>query len=279
MITSREVGDLISEINMMLAVNQDSIFWLLEGITDVKFFKTRVAASVTLIECSGKYKLLNTMNRISSVNSLKHFPVLGIVDNDYDWLQGIVHPDNVVCTEPRDLEGILIRANCLECVLSEFGNPTLIRKFVDREGPVIEAILSRALLFGKIRAVNSLRDQVCLKAFKPMQFFEKGWTYNYASALTRAVRLGVADTVENLERLVAALPICDPWHYVRGHDAIDILCGGLMGTLGDKGGVGPSQIEPVLRQSLSAAQFKATHVHTATAAWHDRRSLPHPYIS
>lgn len=278
MITSREVGDLISEINMMLAVNQNSVFWLVEGITDVKFFKTRVNDSITLIECSGKYKLLNTIRRISQVSALQDLPVLGIVDNDYDWLQRIVHPDNVVCTEPRDLEGILIRANCLECVLSEFGNLSLIKRFTDSEGPVIDAILARALIFGKIRAVNSLNHQVCLKAFKPMQFFKQGWTYDYNATLLRAVRLGVADSVETLELQIQGLPESDPWHYVRGHDAIDILCGGLMGTLGDRA-VGPPQIEPVLRQSLSATQFEATHVHRASASWHASKRLPYPYQS
>lgn len=276
MIVARDVGDIISEIRMTLAADPNAIFWLLEGVTDVKFFKPRLIDSISLIDSMGKYKVIETIRRISASNSLEGLAVLGIVDNDYDWLHGYEVPPNVVSTEPRDLEGILLRANCVNCVLAEFGNKSAIERFEKAEGPVIEAILSRALIFGKVRAVNSLNNRVCLKSLKPVQFFNDDWSYDESKLFERAVQLGVSSSVDELEMEIRNLPVANPWNYVRGHDAIDILCGGLISTLGPFRAYA-SLIEPILRQSLTPQQYQNTKIHEQSVLWHAQRNLPYPY--
>jgi len=276
MIVSRDVGDIISEIQMTLAADPNAIFWLLEGVTDIKFFKPRLIDEITLIDSMGKYKVIETIKRIAASNNLKSLPVLGVVDNDYDWLNGYEAPPNVVSTEPRDLEGILLRANCVDCVLSEFGNSNAIAQFERREGPVIDAILSRALEFGKVRAVNSRGNRVCLKSLKPVQFFKNDWSYDKGRLYEKAVQLGVSSSIAELKREISNLPETNPWHYVRGHDAIDILCGGLISVLGPFK-AHASLIEPVLRQSLTSQQYKTTTIHQQSMLWHLQRNLPYPY--
>lgn len=278
MITARNVGDIISEINMTLAADPNSIFWLLEGVTDVKFFKPRLTGGISVIDATGKYKIIATIAKISESASLKNLPVLGVVDNDYDWLVGCAMPENIVSTEPRDLEGILLRANCINNVLAEFGNSRKVEAFERREGPIIEAVLSRSLVFGKIRAVNSLGARVCMKAFKPIQFFNKDWSYDEEMMYSKAIQLGVAGSVEELREKVLELPEANPWYYVRGHDAIDVLCGGIIAVLGGAK-VSASLIEPVLRQSLTVEQFGNTDIHKQSTQWHERRNLPYPYLN
>ena len=275
MIVARDVGDIISEIQMTLAADPNAIFWLLEGVTDVKFFKPRLIDSILLIDSMGKYKVIETIKRISASDSLRGLSVLGVVDNDYDWLNGYEVPPNIVSTEPRDLEGILLRANCVSCVLAEFGNRGAVEKFERKEGPVIEAILSRALMFGKVRAVNSLNNRACLKSIKPMRFFKNDWSYDMGKLFEEAVHLGVTGSVEELEMEISNLPSTDPWHYVQGHDAIDILCGGLISVLGPFKAYA-SLIEPVLRQSLTSEQYRNTAVHQQSMLWHEQKSLPYP---
>jgi hypothetical protein len=276
MIVTRDVGDIISEIQMTLAADPNAIFWLLEGVTDVKFFKPRLIDSILLIDSMGKYKVIETIKRIAASNTLKGLSVLGIVDNDYDWLNGYEIPPNIVSTEPRDLEGILLRANCVNCVLAEFGNKSAIEQFERREGPVIEAILARALIFGKVRAVNSLNNRVCLKSLKPVRFFKSDWTYDKNKLFEEAVQLGVSSSIDELEMEIGNLPDTNPWHYVRGHDAIDILCGGLISILGPFKAYA-SLIEPVLRQSLTSQQYQNTAIHEQSMLWHVQRNLPYPY--
>jgi hypothetical protein len=276
MICSREVGDIISEINMTIAAEPKSIFWLLEGVTDIRFFKPRIGGDTTLIDCNGKYKLIEVVKRINSSRALQNIIVMGIVDNDYDWLTGYLLPDNVISTEPRDLEGVLLRANCIESVLAEYADTTAVNQFTKINGSIVDAVLSRAMIFGKIRAANSLTTKVSLKEFKPIQFFKENWVYDEDAALARAVRLGVCSNLEDLKAVIANLPEAPAWHYVRGHDAVDILCGGLLSVLGGRKGVCAAHIEPVLRQSFSDADYLKTEIYRSSRLWHEKKGIEYP---
>lgn len=278
MITERQPGDIISEVLMTLAADPEAIFWLLEGVSDVKFFRSRLKPGIFLVDSTGKYKVISAMQRINADEKLSRLKLLGIVDNDYDWLTDYRLPDNVISTEPRDLEGVMLRANSVACVLAEYGNADAVADFERQGVSIVDAVLRRSLLFGKIRAVNNLNEKVCLKKFKPLQFFKEDWSYDEDAALDRAVRLGVAHSVESLRERILDLPDVSHWHYVRGHDAIDILCGGLKSIFGDGRAVGVPSIEPILRQSLNDEDFARSKLFTEVVRWHQDRGFENPYI-
>ncbi|MCE1004527.1 DUF4435 domain-containing protein [Pseudomonas sp. NMI1173_11] len=277
MITEREPGDIVAEVLMTLSVDPESTFWLLEGVTDIKFFRPRLKNGLCLIDATGKYKLIRAMNIFNSEQKFSQANILGIVDNDYDWLVDYQPPENVISTEPRDLEGLMLRANSIACVLAEYARPALVENFVANGTSIIDAVIQRALFFGKIRAVNYTNNRVCLKKFKPIAFFRDDWSYDQESALARAVQLGVCETVEALIEEMQKLPLVNDWYYVRGHDAIDILCGGLKSVFGDGRPVGAAIIEPVLRQSLSDADFARSKIYTEVNSWHLSRGIDTPY--
>lgn len=278
MITEREPGDIISEILMTLAADPETVFWLLEGVSDVKFFRSRLKSGICLVDSTGKYKVISAMQRINSDRKLAEIKLLGIVDNDYDWLTDYRLPENIISTEPRDLEGVMLRANSVACVLAEYGSAEAVMRFELQGVSIVDAVIQRSLIFGKVRAVNNLNDKVCLKKFKPLQFFNDDWSYDEEAALERAVRLGVATDVETLREKIQALPVVNDWHYVRGHDAIDILCGGLKSLFGDGRSVGVPAIEPILRQSLNDEDFAKSKIFTEVVQWHQDRGLGSPYI-
>ncbi|CAI8941843.1 DUF4435 domain-containing protein [Pseudomonas sp. IT-P4] len=278
MITEREPGDIISEVLMTLAADPETIFWLLEGISDVKFFRSRLKSGICLVDSTGKYKVISTMQRINADRRLAEIKLLGIVDNDYDWLTEYRLPENIISTEPRDLEGVMLRANSVACVLAEYGNAEAVVRFERGGVSIVEAVIQRSLLFGKIRAVNNLNEKVCLKKFKPLQFFKEDWSYDEESALERAVQLGVAPNAEILREKIRDLPSVSDWYYIRGHDAIDILCGGLKSLFGDGRSVGIPAIEPILRQSLNDEDFARSKIFTEVVQWHQDRGLGSPYI-
>ncbi|WP_225650575.1 DUF4435 domain-containing protein [Pseudomonas sp. P129] len=278
MITEREPGDIAAEVLMTVSTDPETVFWLLEGITDIKFFRPRVKPGLCLIDTTGKYKLLRAMDLLNSDDKFSGINILGVVDNDYDWLTNYQLPDNVVSTEPRDLEGLMLRANSISCVLAEFANPALVDAFEAKGLSVSEAIVERAIFFGKIRAVNNITKKVCLKKFKPLTFFRDDWSYDQDWALRRAVELGVCDSVEFLLEQMSQLPPVDDWYYVRGHDAIDILCGGLKSVLGRGASVGANIIEPVLRQALRDSDFAKSKIYTEVNSWHESRGMGNPYV-
>lgn len=277
-ICNREPGDILAEIRMMHTTKSHSEYWLVEGASDIRFFTPRVRGSIHLIDCTGKYKLIGAMRLRETLSNMRSISTLGIVDNDYDWLTGAELPADIISTEPRDLEGILLRANTIDCILSEFSSKEKIQAFEAQSGTsVVDAVLSKALIFGKIRAVNSLHYKKCLKTFKPIQFCNNDWTYNEAEAIKKAVSLGVSKSPNELIDLISKLPDKDPWHYIRGHDAVDILCGGLIHKLGLKKGISIANIEPILRQSFSNEHLSNTVLYRDTTKWHTDRGLSNPF--
>lgn len=277
MITERESGDIAAEVLMTISAEPETVFWLLEGVTDIKFFRPRLKPGFCLIDTTGKYKLVRAMNIFNSDPQFSGVNVLGVVDNDYDWLTDYQLPANVISTEPRDLEGLMLRANSISCVLAEYAKPSLVESFEANGISVTDAVVERALFFGKIRAVNNINKRVCLKSFKPLTFFRSDWSYDHDWALARAVELGVCESIDLLLNEMRNLPAVDNWYYVRGHDAIDILCGGLKSIFGDGRSIGANTIEPVLRQSLSDAEFARSKLYTEVSAWHISRGIDTPY--
>lgn len=278
MITERESGDIVAEVLMTISTDPETMFWLLEGVTDVKFFRPRLKPGICFIDTTGKYKLIRAMKLFNEDARFSTLNIIGVVDNDYDWLTNFELPENIISTEPRDLEGLMLRANSIACVLAEYGRPSSIQSFEENGTTIIDAIIERALFFGKIRAVNNLHNRVCLKKFKPLMFFREDWSYDKDAALLRAVQLGVSESVEVLLAKIQSLPVVDDWYYVRGHDAIDILCGGLKSLFGDGRVTGVNTIEPVLRQSLSDAELARSKIYTEVNSWHASRGIPSPYI-
>lgn len=277
MITERAPGDIAAEVLMTVSIDPETVFWLLEGVTDIKFFRPRIKPGLCLIDTTGKYKLIPAMKLFNSDPRFSGINIMGLIDNDYDWLTAYKPPENIVSTEPRDLEGLMLRANSISCVLAEFAKPDLVASFEANGVSVTDAVVERAIFFGKIRAVNNIQNRVCLKKFKPLIFFRDDWSYDHDRALARAVELGVCETAEALIEHMRNLPNVNDWYYVRGHDAIDILCGGLKSVFGYSGSVGATTIEPVLRQSLRDADFAKSKIYTEVNSWHQSRGIGNPY--
>lgn len=264
----KSVGVIVAEIKMMDAESK-CLYWLLEGPSDIKFFSSRKKPGVELIVSGGK------KNVIGSIQAFAGEPIcermLGIVDADIDWLlKEHPRPDNVITTDPRDLEGVLLRSSAYFKVLAEFANPLRVKVFEERHGfTVLDYVRDTAVFFGRIRAVNDLHEGISLKKFKPQIFIMDGsWEYDFEAALEFAVLKGVCASREELVEKMKALPDVFVWNYVRGHDAVDILTGGLVRELGNGGKVDGARIESVLRTGIDEAEFGATKLYRSINEWH-----------
>lgn len=265
---SRTGPDIVSEIEMA-STNWTGPFLIVEGASDECFFSTRVPESVYIIEASGKRNVEAAFDILDSDASHAATLALGIVDEDYDWLTGhTINSPNIIKQDPRDLEGMLVRSNGLRAVLAEYGDRNAIRHFESTQGPVLDALLTRAEFFGRVRMFNALNNKVCLKKFKPQRFCDvSNWSYDHLSALDVAVGMGVHHDAYDLGVQIGLIESPSMWHVARGHDLIDILVGGLIGVFGASGNVSTRDVERLLRQSMQAHEFHGSGVFLRVSAW------------
>lgn len=268
----RTAGDVAAEIELS-RMNWKGAFLVVEGPTDFRFWNARKNGSCDIVITQGRLQVIGAIGLLNA----RHFRgALGVVDCDDDGLEQADDLQNVVRTEPRDLEGLLLRSSALEKTLSEYGNAAKIAAFLATEGGTIrDALLSRALLFGKCRWLNQRTASVCLKKLKPQRFCNIAtWTYDTSAIKDEAVNLGVATNRDELEGRLAELPPADPWHVCVGHDLVDILVGGLLSTLGDGFAKNPL-VEAMLRAAFEHAEFQATELHARVIAW---QAANQPYV-
>jgi hypothetical protein len=269
-VSEQTAGVVAAEIEL-LRMNWSGSFLVVEGVTDSKFWRTRKNDLCDLVIAQGRRMVLNSL---SILNSRAIQGVLGIVDDDFDALLGN-NPliENVISTDPRDLEGVLLRARALEKVLAEYADANRLATFLAVEGGCIrEAILRRTILFGRIRWINEVGTQANLESLKPLRFCDVAtWSYDEAAIMQEAVKLHVAQTVEELSQQIGELPPADPWLVCRGHDLIDVLLGGLLGVLGGADARRPA-IESMLRSGLEGTELQSTQLYKDIRNWETTNS-------
>lgn len=269
----RTGADIASEI-MMVCLNSKGPFLIVEGPSDERFLASRVFSDCYIAIGSGRTTVEAAVRQLE--DTAQQFKFLGIIDEDYDWLTGtVVNLKNVVKTDPRDLEGILFRSNAVKAVLAEFGDRGRIAAYEAATGrSILDTVLTYAEFFGRIRMVNALGPNICLKKYRPVRFYVKGgnWAYDLDLAKKVAVDLGVADSVRDLEQKIAKLPKPSVWHCVRGHDLVEILVGGLICSIGN-GACETVAIERVLRQAFSKSEFQETQLYCGLRTWSDTEKV------
>ena len=144
-------GILATEITMN-RMSHDGAFLVVEGNDDVRFWTptSRRHADCELVDGEGKQNVIGGIQKLDAAI----FPgVLGIVDSDYDPLNGMgIGSDNLLLTDAHDLECLLCRSSALDMVLAEHGNRSKIERFENETGDDVRTgLLERALVFGRLR--------------------------------------------------------------------------------------------------------------------------------
>ncbi|MOA59362.1 hypothetical protein D3C78_1839550 [compost metagenome] len=62
------------------------------------------------------------------------------------------------------------------------------------------------------------------------------------------------------------LPDAAPWHYVRGHDAINILIGGFIKEIGSTA-IDEARLQAALRVGLEEDEYKTTNLYKDILNW------------
>lgn len=281
-------NSVVTEILMMRTTYAGS-FLLIEGVDDSKFWKKHISnEKCSIIICGGKKHVTTAITKLSENNKIAG--VLGIVDDDFDSLEGkTLNLPNLITTETHDLECLLLRSRAFDKVLIEYANDKEIKKLEETEGRKIrEALLDRGVVFGRLRWL-SVRNKWGLykdhhdelqKKFEPIKrehVVDKEWTVNETKLLEAVIqeltKLGHLLTAEELPNLIVSLPQdADPWKVCNGHELVYLLEIALSGKLATsepkKGGIRRGdEIPKMLRQSIESTEFLATELATKVKIW------------
>ena len=274
---NKSPGTLVAEIKMS-RMSHGGAFLIVEGNDDVRFWTptSRRHTDCELVDGEGKQNVIGGIQKLDATS----LPgVLGIVDSDYDSLNGIdIGSGNLLLTDAHDLECLLCRSSALDKVLAEYGNRSKIERFENETGADVRTgLLERTLVFGRLRwaAVRSY-PVIDLGGFRVPQFVDENtWITTSEESLCAALPYSSDDSLE-LKRRVDELPEADPWYVARGHDMVAILRIGLLHTLGDiPTSVGVKKLGEVLQEAMTPDDLQSTELWTDMRAW---EAANHPYM-
>jgi len=274
MFPPRTAGDIEAEILMNRQAHKGS-FLLVEGPDDSKFWRGRKNQDCEIVLAEGKQNLLGAIQKLDS----RQFPgALGIIDDDYDSLEDRRYPScNLLVTEVRDLECMLLRSPALERVLAELGNPVKIQSFEEQAGLSIRAkLLENGLIFGRLRWLDKRQTWgLNFDKLAPSRFIDrKLWCVDKIGLFESAASAAGLKDADELKRLLHTLPHVDPWLICQGHGLIEILRLGLQEALGDqKSSYGKSNISSNLRLAFHAAELTLTQLYRDICDW-ERNNTP-----
>lgn len=253
----KDAGIIENEVIMHRRVHPGS-FLILEGPDDQKFWRPRVTSQeCELVVGDGKP---NVEGAITRLDTRDFSGALGLVDADFDRLQGRILPSpNLLATDAHDLECVLLRSAALDQVLAEYGDPAKIRRFEDtHDSGVRDALLARGLVFGRLRWLALRRGwNPPFDRLTPERFTDRDtWEVDRDGLHAAAVKAGVLQSTDTIQAAIAALPDADPWSICRGHDLIGLLRIGLQHVLGDlKPSKGVGDLAALLRAALDKGEL------------------------
>ena len=273
-------GTLVAEIKMS-RMSHGGAFLIVEGNDDVRFWTppSRRHADCELVDGEGKQ---NVIGGIQKLDDASFAGVLGIVDSDYDPLNGMdIGSDNLLLTDAHDLECLLCRSSALDNVLAEYGNRSKIERFEDETGADVRTgLLERALVFGRLRwAAARSHPVIDLGGFRVPQFVDENtWIATSEESLCATLPDSPDDSLE-LKRRVDELPVADPWYVVHGRDVVEILRIGLRRALGNMpASIGVKDIARMLRVAMTPDDLQATQLWADMRAW-EAANRPYPIVA
>lgn len=279
---AKDPGVIENEVVMHRQVHAGS-FLIVEGPDDMRFWRRWITGS-TLCELVVGCGKPNVEGAIVRLDSRGFLGALGVVDADFDLLQGRAFPSaNLLATETHDLETLLLRSAALDGLLAEHGDTEKIRDFERTEGrSVRDALLARGLSFGRLRWLARRDDWPgSCESFRPSQRFvdEKTWQVDEATLLGAAVTAGLATSLQDLNGAITNLPLADPWSVCHGHDLVELLRLGLRSALGSpKRSLGCEDIASSLRLACERVHLERTDLYRAIRDW-EQVNAPYRVLS
>lgn len=276
---TRTIGDVVSEILMSRSAFGGS-FLVLEGDTDIKFWKTRVVARnhCQFVLAGSKPTVIDAVIR---ANGLKQSGILGIVDDDFDSLLGRVVPSvNVIRTDTRDLETLMLSSIVFNRILNELADGSKVYSLERNEKrDICEAFVARSLIFGQLRWLSAMHNwNVAFDRLSPWKFADvHAWSFDTEAILQDFRKQVHGLSPANLEGYLASLPAANPWCVLHGKDSLNVLAIGLRNAIGNY--QHPAErIMQMLRLAYDQLLLGATQLYSNIKAW-EKANAPYRIVA
>lgn len=263
LVSGKTPGIIITEIRMMNS-SFKGVHFLVEGVNDIQFWKSRVVRSnVSFVDCEGKTNLIGAA--ALSIN-LSFKNVIGIYDADLDRHFGITHfPQILAVTDENDLETTLLASSALDSVLNEFADEARIEQFALNTGlSVVKHIQVVSSHFGRLRYLNQVHAYgVDFDRLSPYRFISmEDWQLDINALHAEYVSLAGISGIALSDALSAVCPAPSQWNLSQGHDSIRIVAQGLKGVIGQKQ-ISEQDLGCILRIGFSREMLQASAMYVS----------------
>lgn len=278
------VDELITELSMTYSFQ---MHLLVEGDDDRKFFNSALNGidKVNVVCCWGADMVSSTIRELDKLRVSSQFlPTLGIIDRDYRTVLGILYASpNLLMSDLRDIECMMIGSPAFEAVLSEFGSAKKVSTFGGVDA-VLKTIINSVSHIGKLRFHSQCKGlNVSFQPLDISKILERKSLSIDPMVLLKHLndRQGANGSRMSGEVLADADSSClnamcgqqmsyfqDPLLLCRGHDLMELLAVAFRSTLGSRTASESSRenIESLFRLSY-VAHFRNSQLATSIQAW------------
>jgi len=272
----------ITEFRMIInhTSNKDKILVLVEGNTDIKFFRKIFNSAYAIVkELNGKAKVNNTLSTLL----IDYINVIGIRDSDFDKLESSASVSNLFLTDHHDFEIEMIESESFQSLIDEhscqdcyeYFNENIksilydigltigyLRWFNERE---YRANGSYKLLFDGLKFQDFVSLNECCLTLDIETFLEK--LLEHSKRKNSSLILTSEDLSSAIDELKAIST--DKLQICCGHDLTELF------YIAIKEKANRKNIESDLRVSYKFDYFKNTSLYTDIKVWNatNNRSL------
>jgi hypothetical protein len=265
----------IGHVTVMRASRHDFVGVFVEGPSDAAMWRRWLRWEP--VAAGGKPGVLSAITSLAQAN----IPgCVGIVDADFDHLDGALLPSNdVVVSESHDMECDLARSPALDALLADVADEVSVTRLSGTAGTFRDALAERALPFGLLRWTFCGRGIPFPSGrLSPFTYVDKStWALREDALHDEAVRaLGIARSDLDVELAVRRARVTDVWHVCNGHDVVALLALAFRNPLGKpKAFPNVEAVSMALRLGLDSTEREALAIWRDLGDWEARHA---PYM-
>lgn len=268
----------LSEIRLSIKhpSNENKVFILLEGSTDIKLFRKFFAKEYTdTTGLDGKEKVIQALEKLIAEGYTK---IIGIKDADFDHLLNIQSSNNLFITELHDMEVQMFESSALDSVIAEYGDNSMSSLDIKEKIYPIALIMGFTRLFDEKKKQEGQERDLSFDSLKFQNFMQlnnKQLILDETKFLSELIseskkrkstlQLTERQLKEKIESLQAVFQ--DKHHICSGHDITKML-GFILLKNPDA-----NAMEKALRLAYSFSTFQETSLYASLQTWANSKNL------
>ena len=266
-------SDIANEVSMKRSLFGGS-FLLVEGVTDCRLYgKFTDRRECELIPGHSKNNVIIASKELFRRRNDKK--VVGIIDSDTDRLRERSYEKPLFMTDGRDADTMMIWSAALDNVLTEFGDPDKLDRFINKYGEIRDSLAAACYPLGLLMFISDENEYgLSFKDLDHKLFINKKDLRPDVNAMVVTVRENSPHSHVDVRTVTAKLTEelnagYDPRDVCRGRDLIAVLAMGLRDVFGDYNcrNIRTGELSGALRLAYDRSSFMSTKLFADTSDW------------